>query len=387
MIIYVKHAYFNKYCDISELLYKKIYNMKSLSEYILEAKSVALSNWYQDNKYNIVGDQLPQNITKNIKCSIYSLDNSKPISVNVVKNNDNYLLILGNVERIYCTYKMCLKLIEENIQIKTLENCILHLATGGRISKKDECFDIDSIFTNKMLNYFTENNSYNHFSKVIFENFICDECDLKTIAKNIPSQRIEFRNCSGLTTFNFESGRSDLKIQTDKPTINGKLQVSNLLDETSVDIKVVVKKSDLEKIESERERRIYAEKNKWKDNFNFIKLKDDILKSLKNPDIHDIAVYSDSIDVRGDYGVYDEYRLNIFIRLADEKSYSFNGFNEDSIELKLNNDKYNPVQNIKRSKYSPYLSDLYDWVNDKMKNKYGERPSTIIIGCGKELVG
>lgn len=193
--------------------------MKNLFNYIIESsKNDSLSDWYEDEYWEIKGDQLPLHVTDNIYCSFSKLDDSKPLSVIVQNERNNYILTFGNIGKISGTFKGFNKTIDSGVTIKTLENCVLSIRSGGEKGNRNSCEVVTREPIINVLKYFKRNNSEDHFSKVILSRFICDGYGVEEIANATPSLLIEFSECIGLQNFNFDNDRKGLMFYTDKST-------------------------------------------------------------------------------------------------------------------------------------------------------------------------
>lgn len=366
--------------------------MKNLFQYITEGKNDQLSDWYDQPKhYEIAGELLPMSVTKEIRCGFGVLDPKKPLLVMVQKDDNNYTLILGNVSQITGTDINFNKTIQSGVIIKTLENCVLSIRSGGEAGNRNSCKDLDMSTVKNTLKYFKRNNSEDHFSKVLLSRYICDyrNSSIQDIADDIPSNLVEFEDCIGLPKLDFDGcKRKKMKFVTDKSTVNGKLKLKGLLDERDPEIKVVMRKSDIEKYEKDIERIEYEKLNTWVDDFNIEKLKKDLSNRFDDDDITSLNVYIESQGVITQYWetYYVKY-LDIHIRLDDVKSYGTEGVVEKSASLILKDDKYVVKEPSGSSDLAKWVNNVADWAESNIKDKYGSNPSKIIITCSRLLVG
>lgn len=366
--------------------------MDSLYNYITEArapKPPQKSEWYENKYFNIEGAELPKSITDKIKFGISDLDVNKPTSVFVEKDDkDVYTLTFGNVSALRGTYREFNRIIETGTKIKTLENCVLEIRSGGSSRDVRSWADIDLQVVGNVLKYFKENNSETHFSKVIFNRFNCDKnCDLDRIDWLIPSQLVYFSECRNLPEFDFEKrSRKDIKYCSDKSTVNGKLKLLNLLDESNPKIKVVVKKSDIEEIEYNTKRDKLKEDNKWTESFNFKELKADLYDRFD--EFEQLSVSSDQRDL-GD-GLREKY-LEVWFSLEGIKSYgemsSVKGW--ASIIRDDENECYKSNKEVSSSGNSvqKMVYRIYDWLCNNLYDNYGANPPFVFIHGSRLLVG
>lgn len=367
--------------------------MLQLTDYIIEArapKPPKKSEWYdRPEDYTIEGAELPKSITDKIKFSIWELDGNKPKTVFVEKDDKGvYTLTFGNVRFIGGTYREFHKIIDTGTKIKTLENCVLEIRSGGSMSNIRNWDDIDLKVVGDVLRYFKDNNSDNHFSKVIFNRFNCDEnCDLDRFDYLIPSTLVYFSECRSLPNFDFEKrSRKDIKYCSDKSTVNGKLKLLNLLDESNPKIKVVVKKSDREEIEYNAKRDKLKEDNKWSESFNFKELKNDLYDRFD--DCEQIVVSTEYKDL-GD-GLREKY-LEVWFSLEGIKSYgemsSVRGW--ASILRDDENKCYKANKEISSSGNSvaKMVYYMHEWLCDNLYDNYGANPPLVFIHGSRLLLG
>jgi hypothetical protein len=333
--------------------------------------------------------ELPKSITDKIKFSIWELDGNKPKTVFVEKDDKGvYTLTFGNVRTLRGTYKEFGRIIGTGTKIKTLENCVLEIRSGGSMSNIRNWDDIDLKVVGDVLEYFKNNNSDTHFSKVIFNRFNCDNnCDLDRIDYLIPSTLVYFSECRNLPDFDFEKrSRKDIKYCSDKSTVNGKLKLLNLLDESDPEIKVVVKKSDREEIEYNAKRDKLKEDNKWSESFNFKELRADLYDRFD--ECEQISVSSEYSDL-GD-GLKEKY-LEIWFSLEGIKSYgemsSIKGWG--TIYRDDENECYNAKKEISSSGNSveKMVYRIYDWLRNNLYDNYGTNPPKVFIHGSRLLLG
>ena len=368
--------------------------MDSLYNYIIEArapKPPQKSEWYDSPDYwKIEGAELPKSITDKIKFGIWELDGNKPKTVFVEKDDkDVYTLTFGNVRRLRGTLNEFYKIIQTNTKIKTLENCVLEIRSGGSMgnSRNWPWFSYSNV--RGILEYFRDNNSDTHFSKIEFNRFDFDKenCFLNDIEKLFPTKLVYFSECRNLGEFNFErASRKDVKYCSDKSTVNGKLKLLNLLDESNPEIKVVVKKSDREEIEYNAKRDKLKEDNKWTESFNFKELKADLYDRFD--EFEQLSVSSDQRDL-GD-GLREKY-LEVWFSLEGIKSYgemsSVKGW--ASIIRDDENECYKSNKEVSSSGNSvqKMVYRIYDWLRDNLYDNYGANPPFVFIHGSRLLVG
>lgn len=358
--------------------------MKNLFNYIIESsKNDSLSDWYEDEYWEIKGDQLPLHVTDNIYCSFSKLDDSKPLSVIVQNERNNYILTFGNIGKISGTFKGFNKTMDSGVTIKTLENCVLSIRSGGEKGNRNSCEVVTREPIINVLKYFKRNNSEDHFSKVILNRFICDGYGVEEIANAVPSLLIEFSECIGLQKFNFDNDRKGLMFYTDKSTVNGKLKLNGMLNDKDPKIKVVMRKSDITKMEAEAERAHIIQLNSWIDDFNVKKCERD-LKNAWEEDDNEIRVW---IQNQTNVSTKALNYLKISWKLEDEKSYDSEGIVKRHVEYKLNDkNEYDQCYSEGSSSFDSYIGYIKGWVDSNI-HKYGTKPYVVTIEVGRELVG
>ena len=371
---------------------------KSILNYISEArqKIVKPSEWYENDKYKIEGVELPKSITDKIKFYITQIDYKQPITVFVEKDDKNiYTLTFGNIKSLYGTWREFYKIINTGTKIKTLENCELEIRSGASPRGGKKWPYVTNQEVGDILKYFKENNSETHFSQVVFYRFDCGVYDRFSKIENIiPSNLVYFSECVKLPELDFSKiNRKDLKFYSDKSTVNGKLKLLNLLNEDVPEIKVVIRKSEVEKLEREARAKAREERNLWKKEFDFKRLKYDITEYFDDNDIEDIYVGTKSYNYLDEYeknswGTYTDYLLDISIRLEGIKSYGDPTCIEREIILDLKDDKYVIRDNINTSNTcAKYAYKIAKWVQDNLYNNYKTNPPTVYCNCLRELCG
>lgn len=359
--------------------------MKNLFNYIIESsKNDSLSDWYEDEYWEIKGESLPLHVTNNIHCGFLKLDNNKPISVIVQNERNKYILTFGNVSQISGTFKGLNKTIDSGVIIKTLENCVLSIRSGGEKGNRNSCEVVTREPIINVLKYFKRNNSEDHFSKVILSRFICDGYGVEEIANAAPSLLIEFSECVGLQKFNFDNDRKGLMFYTDKSTVNGKLKLNGQLNDKDPKIKVVIRKTDIAKMEKEAEKSRIAQINSWIDDFDVKKCEKD-LKNAWEEDYNEIRVWKENQAAYVSSTALNY--LKISWKLEDIKSYGTEGVVKKHVEYKLNDkNEYEETYSEGSSSFDSYIEYIKGWVDSNI-HKYGAKPYVVIIEVGRGLVG
>lgn len=156
-----------------------------------------------------------------------------------------------------------------------------------------------------------------------------------------------------------------------------------MLNDKDPKIKVVMRKSDITKMEAEAERAHIIQLNSWIDDFNVKKCERD-LKNAWEEDDNEIRVW---IQNQTNVSTKALNYLKISWKLEDEKSYDSEGIVKRHVEYKLNDkNEYDQCYSEGSSSFDSYIGYIKGWVDSNI-HKYGAKPYVVTIEVGRELVG